>query len=61
VIIGDGQVGPKILGSAEPSLEAAEAAGLRLLGRASVTLPATRPVRQEHALLFERPEGQRVG
>lgn len=54
VVIGDGQVGPKVIGSAEPSIEAAQEAGLRLLARASKTLPATRPARQEHALLFER-------
>jgi len=56
VIIGDGQVGPKVIGSAEPSIEAGKVLGLSLLGRASKTLPATRPVRQEHALLFERTD-----
>ncbi len=54
VVIGDGQVGPKVIGSAETSIQAAQAVGLRLLSRASVTLPTTRPPRQEHALLFER-------
>jgi hypothetical protein len=54
VVIGDGQVGPKILGAAEPSIDAATAVGLELVARASVTLPATNPPRQEHALLFER-------
>lgn len=57
VIIGDGQVGSKVLGSAEPSLEGGQAVGFRLLGRASKALPATRPPRQEHALLFERSGG----
>jgi SAM-dependent methyltransferase len=55
VVIGDGQVGPKIIGTAEPTMAAAEALGMRLIGRASVTLPATRPARQEHALAFEKP------
>lgn len=54
VVIGDGQVGPKVIGSAEPTIEAAAAVGLRLLGRASKALPATKPQRQEHAVLFER-------
>ncbi len=57
VVIGDGQVGPKVIGVADASIEAGQAAGLRLLGRASVTLRATRPTRQEHALLFERDGG----
>jgi hypothetical protein len=54
VVIGDGQVGPKVLGAAEPTIDAGRAVGLELVARASVTLPATRPPRQEHALLFER-------
>jgi hypothetical protein len=54
VVIGDGQVGPKVVGAAEPSQQAGEEAGLRLVARASRGLPATRPARQEHALLFER-------
>ncbi len=57
VVIGDGQVGPKVIGAAEPTVEAAQAVGLRALARASKGLPATRPARQEHALLFERPGG----
>jgi len=55
VVIGDGQAGSKVIGSADPTVDAAKAAGLRLLARASRSLPATRPARQEHALLFELP------
>ncbi|MFH1468929.1 MAG: hypothetical protein ABIO70_31375 [Pseudomonadota bacterium] len=54
VVIGDGQVGPKVIGSAEPTLESAAEAGFRLVARASRGLPATQPARQEHALLFEK-------
>lgn len=57
VVIGDGQVGPKVVGSAEPTEEAGRQAGLRLLARASRGIPATNPARQEHALLFERGAG----
>ncbi len=55
VVIGDGQIGRKVLGSVEPSVEAAAAVGLTWLARASVALPNTDPARQEHVLLFERP------
>lgn len=54
IVIGDGQVGPKIIGSAEATIEAAEALGMKRLGRASRVLPATQPQRQEHAMVFEK-------
>ncbi len=52
VVIGDGQIGRKVIGSVEPTVEAAAAAGLVWLARASMALPATQPPRQEHVLLF---------
>jgi len=57
VVVGDGMVGEKLVDARQPSEEAAAAAGLRLVARASGARrdPARGAVRWEHALLWERP------